>query len=96
MAHTGALRNWWGFWWAGVDSRSGAVGNRLTLWGGRCRGGDHPGRWGHPGGGSTLGGGYTLGGGVSLVIYSTLGGWSGMSSGVVGTGGGISEAVSGF
>ena len=54
------------------------------------------------GGGSTLGGVYTLGcvstlgGGVHLGMDSTLGGWSVTGSGVVGTGGGISEAVSGF
>ena len=60
------------------------------------------------GGGSTLGGGYTLvggsnlgvgstlGGGVSLGMEFTLGGWAGMDSCVVGTGCGISEAVSGF
>ena len=38
------------------------------------------------GGGSTLGGGYNIGGGVCLGMDSTLGGWSGMGIGVVGTG----------
>ena len=48
------------------------------------------------GGGTTHGGGSTLGVGVRLGMESTLGGCYGTVSGVVGTGGEIYEANSGF
>ena len=47
-APTGAVGTLWVLWWSGVDPGYGTVGNGLTLWGGRCRGRDHPGIWGHP------------------------------------------------
>ena len=103
------LGNWCGFLWNKIESGSVAVGNGLNLWGGRCgvlgntigggatlEGGSTPGGGYTLGDGSTLGGGPTLGGGVCLGMEFTRVCWVGMGSGVVATGCGISEAVSGF
>ena len=61
------------------------LGGGVTLEGGSILGGI-----------SALRGGSIIGGGVHMGMESTLGGWYGMVSGLVGTGGGVSEAVSGF